>query len=150
MKTNNMESTKSIAEIQDEIVEEFEMLGDDIQEKQWHIINIGEDNPGLPATQQTDENRIFGCQSLVWVVPEFNADGTISFKGDSNSPFVKGLVTLITRIFSGHKPAEIIKADLGFMERIGLEAHTSFFRRNGMEALVKKIKEIANSVISNQ
>ena len=141
-----MENTKSIAEIQDEIVEEFELLGDDVQEKQWHIINIGEDNPGLPAEQQTDDNRIYGCQSLVWVVPELESDGTISFKGDSNSPFVKGLVTLITRIFSGHKPGEIIHANLGFMDRIGLEAHTSFFRRNGMEALVKRIKEIASAV----
>lgn len=143
-----MESTKSIAEIQDEIVEEFEMLGDDIQEKQWHVINIGEDNPGLLPHQQTDENRIYGCQSLVWVVPEVDAEGRITYKGDSNSPFVKGLVTLITRIFSGHKPNEIIQANLSFMDRIGLENHTSFFRRNGMEALVKKIKEIAANQLS--
>ncbi len=142
-----MESTKSIAEIQDEIVEEFEMLGDDIQEKQWHIINIGEDNLGLPAEQQIDENRIYGCQSLVWVVPTQEND-KLSFKGDSNSPFVKGLVTLVTKIFSGHKPDEIINAKIEFLDRIGLESHTSFFRRNGMEALVKKIKEIAANQLS--
>jgi cysteine desulfuration protein SufE len=140
--------SRSIQKIQDDIVEEFDMLGE-VQEKQWHIIHIGERNPGIAEEDKTDENRIYGCQSLVWVVPS-EKEGALYFKGDSNSPFVKGLVTLVLKIVSDHTAEEILESKIDFLERVGLESHTSFFRRNGLESLVKKLRSIAADYINQK
>lgn len=130
---------KSIEKVQNEIVEEFEMLGDDWSEKYQHIISLGKAAPSLPENLQTEENKVRGCQSNVWLVA--NWDGTnITFEGESDALIVKGLVALVIRVFSGHTPDDILKAQPLFIERIGLGDNLSPTRNNGLAAMIKQMK----------
>jgi cysteine desulfuration protein SufE len=129
----------SIADIQDEIVEDFEMLGDDWQEKYSHIVELGKGMSRLPEDAYSDENKVRGCQSNVWMIADMQ-DGRINFRADSDALIVKGLAALVVKVFSNHTPDEILNADLTFMERIGLQAHLSPTRNNGLAAMIKQIK----------
>jgi cysteine desulfuration protein SufE len=129
----------SIAEIQDEIVEEFEMLGDDWQDKYSYIVELGKQLPKLPEEAYKEENKVRGCQSNVWMITETN-DGKIIYKADSDALIVKGLAALLLRVFSNHTPEEILNANLNFLDRIGLQAHLSPTRNNGLAAMIKQIK----------
>jgi cysteine desulfuration protein SufE len=128
----------TINQAQDEIIEEFEFFPG--QEMYEHIIELGKSLPGLPASEQTDENKVRGCQSSVWLVSKLNEDGTITFRGDSDALIVKGLVALVLRVFSGHTPDEILNADLHFIDKIGLRNMLSPTRSNGLAAMIKQIK----------
>lgn len=134
-----MAESRPIKDIQEEIVEEFEMLGDDWSDKYAHIMEIGKAMPGLPESMQTEENKVRGCQSNVWLISHLHGD-IIEFEGDSDALIVKGLVALLLRVFSGHTSDEILNADLGFLDRIGLQAHLSPTRNNGLAAMIKQIK----------
>lgn len=129
----------SIADIQDEIVEDFEMLGDDWQEKYSHIVELGKELPRLPEAAYSDENKVRGCQSNVWMIAE-EKDGKIIFRADSDALIVKGLAALVLRVYTNHTPDEILNAEPSFMERIGLQAHLSPTRNNGLAAMIKQIK----------
>jgi len=129
---------KSIPEIQEEIVEDFTML-EEWPDKYEYLMNIGKHLPQLPANAYDEKNKVRGCQSNVWMITSFE-DGKIIFEGDSDALIVKGLVALLLKVFSNHSPDEIIKADLTFLERIGLQAHLSATRNNGLSAMVKQIK----------
>jgi cysteine desulfuration protein SufE len=129
---------RPILEIQEDIVGEFEMLGE-WPDKYEHLMNIGKHLPKLPETDYTEENKVKGCQSNVWMITKFD-HGRIVFEGDSDALLVKGLVALLLKVFSNHTPQEILEADLGFLERIGLQAHLSPTRNNGLLAMIKQIK----------
>lgn len=129
----------SIEEIQNDIVEEFEMLGDDWQEKYSYIVELGKGLPKLPEEAYTDENKVRGCQSSVWMIAEVE-NGRIIYKADSDALIVKGLAALVLRVFSNHTPDEILNAGLNFMDRIGIQAHLSPTRNNGLAAMIKQIK----------
>jgi cysteine desulfuration protein SufE len=129
----------SIADIQDEIVEDFEMLGDDWQEKYSYIVELGKELPKLPEEAYSDENKVRGCQSNVWMIADMQ-DGKINFRADSDALIVKGLAALLLRVYTNHTPHEILNTDLNFMERIGLQAHLSPTRNNGLAAMIKQIK----------
>ena len=133
-----MTGTKSIPEIQEEIVEEFEMLGE-WPEKYEYLMNIGKHLPRLPEDAYNEANKVRGCQSNVWMITKFE-DGKIIFEGDSDALLVKGLVALLIRVFSNHSPDEILASNLDFLERIGLQVHLSATRGNGLLAMVKQIK----------
>ena len=131
---------KSINEIQDEIIEEFEAF-DDWMERYQLIVEYANElkkNP-LPAEDKTDSNLIDGCQSKVWFTAKMQ-DGKLHFKGDSDALLVKGIVALLISVLSDHTPAEILKADLYFIERIGLQEHLSPTRSNGVVAMLKQMK----------
>jgi cysteine desulfuration protein SufE len=130
--------SRPISEIQEEIVAEFEML-EEWPEKYEHLMNIGKHLPRLPEEAYTEENKVRGCQSNVWMITKTD-DGKIIFEGDSDALLVKGLVALLLKVFSNHTPEEILDADLGFLERIGLQAHLSPTRNNGLLSMVKQIK----------
>src|SRR6266487_5648515 len=98
---------KTIPEIQEDIVAEFDMLGEDWQERYGHIIELGKNLPALPEDLKTDENKVRGCQSNAWLASE-KKDGRIYFKVDSDALIVKGLAALLQRVFSGHTPDEIL------------------------------------------
>lgn len=133
-----MTNPKSIPEIQEEIVEDFAML-EEWPDKYEYLMNIGKRLPRLPEEAYNEENKVRGCQSNVWMITSFE-DGKIIFEGDSDALIVKGLVALLLKVFSNHSPDEILNADLGFLERIGLQAHLSATRNNGLAAMVKQIK----------
>jgi cysteine desulfuration protein SufE len=131
-------SNPSIQEIQNEIVEEFELF-DDWTDRYEYIIDLGKKNPGLPDSQKLEENLIKGCQSQVWLVSRFE-DGKVYFEADSDAIIVKGLVSLLIRVLSGHSPEEISSADLFFIEQIGMTRHLAQTRSNGLLSMVKQMK----------
>ncbi len=131
---------KSINEIQDEIIEEFEAF-DDWMERYQLIVEYANElkkNP-LPEEDKTDSNLIDGCQSKVWFTAKMQ-DGKLHFKGDSDALLVKGIVALLISVLSDHTPEEILKTELYFIERIGLQEHLSPTRSNGVVAMLKQMK----------
>ena len=120
------------------IVEEFELF-DDWTEKYQYIIELGQKLPDLDAKYKVEENKIKGCQSSVWLNSE-ERNGRIFFEADSDSTFVKGEIALLIRVLSGRSPEEIIKADLGFIDAIGLRQHIAVTRANGLASMIKQMK----------
>jgi len=131
-------STKSIAEIQNEIVEEFELF-DDWTDRYEYIIDLGKKNPPLPNKFKVEDNIIKGCQSQVWLISTFE-NGLVHFQADSDAIIVKGLVSLLIRVLSGHTPEEISGADLFFINKIGMTSHLAQTRSNGLLSMVKQMK----------
>ncbi len=131
----------SINEVQDEIIEEFAGLND-WMDKYSYIIELGNAVEPLEEKHKTPDNIIDGCQSRVWVIAEEN-EGKLMFRADSDAIIVKGLISLLIRVFSGHTPQEILETDLYFMKEIGLQEHLSPTRSNGLLAMVKQIRVYA-------
>ena len=132
---------KSIQEIEQEIVEEFSLF-DSWDDKYEYIIDLGKRLPGLEAEHKKDENRVRGCQSTVWLVAEYK-DGKVYFKADSDAVIVKGLISMLIRVLTGHTPDEIINAKLGFIQEIGMTTHLAQTRSNGLLSMVKQMKNYA-------
>lgn len=128
----------TINEKQDEIIEELSVF-DDWMDKYQYIIDLGNEVPGIAAEFQTDDYLIKGCQSKVWFNAELN-NGIIDYNADSDAIIVKGIVSLLTKVLSGHSPKEIMDADLYFIDQIGLKEHLSPTRSNGLVAMVKQMK----------
>ena len=131
----------TINEIQDEIIEEFSEF-DDWMDKYQMLIDMGNDQPPLEDKYKTESNLIDGCQSRVWLQADY-ADGVITFSAESDALIVKGIVSLLIRVLSGHSPKEIMDADLYFIDRIGLSDHLSPTRSNGLLAMVKQMRMYA-------
>ncbi len=132
---------QTIHEIQDEIIEEFSVF-DDWMDKYSLLIDLGNSLPTLDESYKTNENLIEGCQSRVWLHADYR-DGRVWFEAESDAIIVKGIVSLLVRILSGHTPDEIISADLYFIEHIGLTEHLSPTRSNGLVAMVKQMRMYA-------
>lgn len=130
-----------ISEVQSEIIEDFEFL-DDWTEKYKHIIDLGRKLPPFPEAQRTDENKVKGCQSQVWLWGRLD-DGRVFFDADSDAALVRGLIALAVRIYSGRTPAEILDTPPVFVERIGMSEHLSPNRANGLQAVIQQIKRYA-------
>jgi|SRR5690606_3353650 len=128
----------SIAELQQEIVDEFEFL-DDWESRYEHLIALGKSLPMIAPENKTDDYLIKGCQSKVWVYPELK-DGKVYFTADSDAIITKGIVALLLRVFSGQSPKEIMEADTSFIDTIGLKEHLSPTRANGLVSMIKQIK----------
>ena len=131
---------KSINEIQDEIIEEFELF-DDWMGRYQLLVDYGKElkKHPMPEADKTKSNLIDGCQSNVWLTAKLE-DGKILFTGDSDALLVQGIVVLLLNVLSGHTPEEILKADLYFIDRIGLREHLSPTRSNGIAAMLKQMK----------
>src|SRR6476469_2087981 len=124
-----MEAHKTIEKVDNDIVEEFSLF-DSWDDKYEYIIDCGKKLPELEAQYKTDENRVKGCQSSVWLVADYQ-DGRIFYKADSDAVIVKGLISMLIRVLSGHTPDEIIQAKLGFIREIGMMSHLAETRSNG-------------------
>ena len=131
----------TINEIQDEVIEEFSEMSDWMDRYQL-LIDLGEEQENLPAADKTEQNLIDGCQSRVWLVCDEH-DGILTFRAESDALIVKGIVTLLIRVLSGHTPDEILNAELYFIEKIGLTEHLSPTRSNGLRAMVKQTRMYA-------
>ena len=131
----------TINEIQDEIIEEFAEF-DDWMDKYQLLITMGEGQEPLPAELKTEQNLIDGCQSRVWLVCD-EREGKLQFRAESDALIVKGIVSLLIRVVTGHTPQEILDADLYFIPQIGLTEHLSPTRSNGLLAMVKQIRMYA-------
>ncbi|MBR6829143.1 MAG: SufE family protein [Paludibacteraceae bacterium] len=130
----------SINEIQDEIIEEFDMFDEWLDRYQLIIDYANElKKHPMPEADKNDQNKIDGCQSTVWFTCRME-DGKIYYNGDSDAILVKGIVALLLHVLSGHTPEEIIQADLYFIDRIGLREHLSPTRSNGVAAMLKQMR----------
>ena len=131
----------SINEIQDDIIDEFSGL-DDWMDRYQLLIDLGNEQPPLDERYKTEQNLIDGCQSRVWLQADYK-DGLLYFAAESDALIVKGIVTLLIRVLSGHTPQEILDADLYFIDQIGLKEHLSPTRSNGLVAMVKQMRMYA-------
>jgi len=129
---------ETIQETQHEIIEEFEMFSD-WMEKYDYLIELGKSLPMIDAQLKTDDNIIKGCQSKVWLHGELN-NGKVVFTADSDAIITKGIIALMVRVLSNHTPAEIMAADMDFIDQIGLKEHLSPTRANGLLAMIKQMK----------
>ena len=128
----------TIKEKQQEIVSDFEFL-EDWEQKYEYIIDLGKELKGIPDDKKTDDNLIKGCQSKVWIDAEFK-DGKLYFDVDSDGILPKGIVSMLSSIYSGHSTQEILDSDFKFIEEIGLQEFLSPSRANGLMAMTKQIK----------
>lgn len=131
----------TINEQQDEVIEEFSEL-DDWMDRYQLLIDLGEEQEPLPDNEKTEQNLIDGCQSRVWLVCDEN-NGILTFRAESDALIVKGIVSLLIRVVSGHTPQEILDADLYFIREIGLTDHLSPTRSNGLLAMIKQMRMYA-------
>jgi cysteine desulfuration protein SufE len=131
----------SIQDIEKEIVEEFALF-DSWDDKYEYIIDLGKKLPELEAEHKKDENRVRGCQSTVWLVADYT-DGKVFFKADSDAVIVKGLISMLIRVLTGHTPDEILQAKLDFIQQIGMNTHLAQTRSNGLLSMVKQMKNYA-------
>ena len=129
---------KSINELQNNIIEEFEGF-EDWMDKYSLIMDMASSLEPLDEKYKNDQNLIEGCQSRVWLQADF-VDGNIIFKGDSDALIVKGIVAMLISTLSGHSPKEILESDLYFIEKIGLKENLSPTRSNGLASMVKQMK----------
>jgi cysteine desulfuration protein SufE len=136
-----MSNNKSIKEVEDEIIEAFSWF-ETWEEKYEYIIELGKKLPALDEKYKLEENIIKGCQSTVWLVADFR-DGKIFYEADSDAIIVKGLVSMLISVLSGHAPDEILNAKLDFIREIGMMTHLAQTRSNGLVAMVKQIKNYA-------
>jgi len=136
-----LETVQTIQDIEDEIVDEFSLF-DNWEDKYEYIIDLGKKLEPLDAQFKIDENKIKGCQSQVWLVAN-EEDGRIYFKADSDAVIVKGLVSMLIRVLSGHISQEILDAKLEFIDKIGMKSHLAQTRSNGLLSMVKQMKNYA-------
>lgn len=130
---------------QQEIIQDFEIF-DDWMEKYQYIIDLGKELEGLDDAQKTDENKLQGCQSQVWITHELK-DNKLLFKAESDAAIVSGLVALVLSIYSGKTPLEITETKPTFIAEIGLDKHLSGTRSNGLSSLLAKIQEVAHNTV---
>ena len=130
-----------INDIQDELIEEFSSF-DDWMDRYSLIIEMGNSLPPFPAADRIEQNLIDGCQSKVWFTAHMDG-GKVIYQGDSDAILVKGIVAMLIRVLSGHTPAEILDADLYFIDRIHLKEHLSPTRSNGLTAMLKQMRREA-------
>jgi cysteine desulfuration protein SufE len=131
----------TIKEIQQEIIDEFSMF-DDWMDRYQYIIDLGKSLPIIETKYKLDENLIKGCQSKVWLYSELENE-TIKYSADSDAILTKGIAALLLRVYSGQKPGDILTANTGFIDEIGLKEHLSPTRANGLVSMIKQIKMYA-------
>ncbi|HMH34653.1 MAG TPA: SufE family protein [Puia sp.] len=136
-----MSEKASIQEIERDIVEEFALF-DSWDDKYEYIIDLGKKLPPLEEQYKTDVNKVRGCQSTVWLVSDYR-EGKVFYKAESDAMIIKGLISMLIRVLSGHSPDEIIEARLDFIQEIGMTSHLAQTRSNGLLAMVKQMKNFA-------
>ncbi len=128
----------TIKSIQEEIIDEFSMF-DDWMQRYEYMIELGKDLPLIDPEQKTEDRLIKGCQSNVWLNAELDGDKVI-FTADSDAIITKGIIAVLLRVYSNQSPEAIMKADESFIDEIGLKAHLSPTRANGLVSMIKQLK----------
>jgi cysteine desulfuration protein SufE len=128
----------TIPEIEHQIVEEFSKF-DEWLDRYNYLIELGRECPTISENDKTEANLIKGCQSRVWLSTGF-VNGKIIFKADSDAVITKGIASLLIRVLSHQTPDDILKADLTFLDTIGLRTHLSPTRSNGLTSMIKQMK----------
>ena len=138
--------SSEVAAAQQEIVDEFSLF-DDWMDRYQYLIDLGRRLPELPDELRTEENRIRGCQSQVWFIPE-QKDGRLYFQAISDAAIVSGLIALLLRLYSGRYPQDILDTPPDFVEALQLQSHLSPTRSNGLSSMLKAIRGFAAEAVA--
>jgi len=130
-----------VADAQQEIIDEFSLF-EDWMDRYQYLIDLGRRLPPFPDELRTEENRIRGCQSQVWFVPE-KKDGRLYFQAISDAAIVSGLIAVLLRLYSGRDPRDILDTPPDFVEALQLQSHLSPTRSNGLSAMLDAIRKFA-------
>jgi cysteine desulfuration protein SufE len=126
-----------------DLEEAFEVLGD-WEERYRYVIDLGRDLPTMSEGERTDEHKVRGCASQVWLIAERGEAGTLRFRGDSDAHIVRGLIAILLRLYSGRTPEDILAFDAkAAFARLGLDEALSRQRSNGLAAMVERIRRDA-------
>ncbi|MBX2846914.1 MAG: SufE family protein [Acidiferrobacterales bacterium] len=136
----------TIAQIQAELVDEFEIF-DDWMSRYEYVIDLGRQLSDFPEEWKTSENKITGCQSQVWLNMQQRDDGTLHIDGASDAAIVSGLVAIVLRVYSDQKPQDILDAKPDFIADIGFNDHLSPTRSNGLHSMLRTIYQRAGSYL---
>ncbi len=136
----------------EDIAADFEFL-DDWEDRYRYLIELGKTLPPFPDSARTEANKVHGCVSQVWILPEVDNPGTedavLHLKADSDALIVRGLIAVLLSMVSGHKAKEILEMDMeGNMRRLGLEEHLTPQRANGLKSMMQRIREEARKAIA--
>lgn len=131
----------TIEQTEAEIVEDFSLF-DSWDDKYEYIIDLGKKLAPLPDEHKKDDNKVKGCQSTVWLTAEYK-DGKVYYQAESDAVIVKGLISMLIRVLSGHTPDEILNANMDFINKIGMTSHLAQTRSNGLLAMVRQMKNYA-------
>ncbi len=130
----------------DDIIEVFELFGDDWEERYRYLIDLGKTIPSMPDELKTDSYLVPGCTSKVWLAPEIE-NGVFRFQADSDAHIVRGLIALLLILFNERPAADIASMDVaGIFARLGLEQNLSPNRRNGFFSIVERIKALTSAL----
>ena len=133
--------SSEVASAQREIIEEFSLF-DDWMDRYQYLIDLGRRLPEFPDELRTDANRIRGCQSQVWFVPE-KRNERLYFRAISDAAIVSGLIALLLRLYSGREPRDILDTPVDFVGALDLQNHLSPTRSNGLSSMLKAIRGFA-------
>lgn len=133
-----MKAEKTILSIEQELIDDFSMF-ETWEEKYEYLIDLGKKLAPLDSKYKTEDFKIKGCQSSVWIHSSLK-DGLVYFEGDSDAVIVKGLVSLMIMVLSGQAPKDIVNAPLGFLDTTGLSSHLAQTRSNGLRAMIQQMK----------
>ena len=128
----------TIAEKQEEIIEEFALF-DDWMARYEHMIELGKTLPLVDPDRKTDDKLIKGCQSRVWLDAGMD-NGNMIFTADSDAVITKGIIAILIRVLSEQPPQEVAEANMDFIDEIGLKEHLSPTRANGLVSMIKQMK----------
>lgn len=137
--------SNEIAAAQQELIADFELF-EDWMDRYQYLIDLGRRLPEFPDEQRTDENRIRGCQSQVWFVPN-ERDGRLYFQAISDAAIVSGLIALLLRLYNGRRPQDILDTPPDFVAALELESHLSPTRSNGLDSMLTAIRRFATEAL---
>ena len=132
----------SYSEDVNELIEDFSFF-ESWEDKYQYLIDIGRNVPEIADNLKIEENKLKGCQSIVYFSFFRNEDGSITFLANSDAAIVQGLIAIMLKVYSGKMPQEILDTDVSFLEKIGLDQHLSPTRKNGLSSLISSIKSAA-------
>lgn len=127
---------------QQEMLEQFSLF-DDWMEKYQYIIDLGKKLEPLSDEEKSEQNRLHGCQSQVWLAHEKCPDGRLHFRANSDAAIVSGLIALVLAVYNDRHPEKILQLTPEFIEKLGLQSHLSMTRSNGLSAMIERIRDIA-------
>ncbi|MDO9451300.1 MAG: SufE family protein [Stagnimonas sp.] len=129
----------------EDLAETFDLLGD-WEERYGYLIELGRKLPPLADAERSEDAKVRGCMSQVWLVGGQQADGTMHFNGDSDSTLVKGLIALLMVIVNDKTPTQILTTDIAqTFKDLGLESHITVNRRNGFYSMVERIRALCTA-----
>ena len=132
----------NITEIQNEIIENFELFEDDMESRLFYLMDLGKKLPAMAEALKTEDNIVKGCQSKVWLNAKLEA-GKVIFEADSNTEITKGLISLLVQVWNHQTPENILNSELFFIEKIGMSRMIGSQRSNGFASMVKQMKMYA-------